>query len=602
MSFTETQYTVKVPLNPTGFPTNDKVVIWDTSEGRFQLRDDGGCQLVYQWNTTSPVTQAPSQGQLSITTSSFSASTSGFNYIGFSLTSYTGNDLTNYLTGITNASFVITLQNDPSYFMAFNANILATSNGVIVYDIIENTFSSSSPPASGTPENGELLCVSITPISVSSSTGGTSCENIESIGINFSGAAINDNITFTIASGLTINTGINMQLTYTPDPSIFVIGEVTNYNVSTGSITINLTYISSDGYCCGAADENDVCYYLTIENDLFIFQRTLFVDPNGDDVLASSVFPYGGTLHQPFKTIQSAIQYIDDNYTYGDVTVHVFAGAYNVTTETPIRVGIEGNNTNIHLYLEDGVRINCMATNPSTSANNPDYYFILQGGRPSISGYGLIKISGDVGATQTYIDAFRIINPVECKIQVKRIDSSLRETMGSVFYYPYSADTTSSTYFEGEVLTTYGVKNSLLDMSGFSKTKTFEFGHNSTINLTGYDSAYEMIKIGKESDVIVRGTWYIDAQSGNGTIFFPYDTSCKIVFDGCDICYKNSELGNPMTSNNLISNLSGGDVYIEVRERCITSGYIHDNQNVINISYGVIEQNIPMSPKILYAY
>ena len=34
---TETQYTVKVPLNPTGFPETDRVVIWDESEGRFNI-------------------------------------------------------------------------------------------------------------------------------------------------------------------------------------------------------------------------------------------------------------------------------------------------------------------------------------------------------------------------------------------------------------------------------------------------------------------------------------------------------------------------------------------------------------------------------------
>jgi hypothetical protein len=54
---TETQYTVKVPLNPTGFPSTDKVVIWDTSEGMFNLSDVAGGSSCIKWyydTTTTP--------------------------------------------------------------------------------------------------------------------------------------------------------------------------------------------------------------------------------------------------------------------------------------------------------------------------------------------------------------------------------------------------------------------------------------------------------------------------------------------------------------------------------------------------------------------
>jgi len=54
---TETQYTVKVPLNPTGFPSTDKVVIWDTSEGMFNLSDVAGGSSCIKWYydaTTTP--------------------------------------------------------------------------------------------------------------------------------------------------------------------------------------------------------------------------------------------------------------------------------------------------------------------------------------------------------------------------------------------------------------------------------------------------------------------------------------------------------------------------------------------------------------------
>ena len=57
---TETQYTVKVPLNPTGFPSTDKVVIWDTSEGMFNLSDVAGGSSCVKWYYDSNTTPGPS--------------------------------------------------------------------------------------------------------------------------------------------------------------------------------------------------------------------------------------------------------------------------------------------------------------------------------------------------------------------------------------------------------------------------------------------------------------------------------------------------------------------------------------------------------------
>ena len=42
MSSTVTQYTVKVPLNPLGFPSTNRNVIWNSSEGKFNLSDSSG--------------------------------------------------------------------------------------------------------------------------------------------------------------------------------------------------------------------------------------------------------------------------------------------------------------------------------------------------------------------------------------------------------------------------------------------------------------------------------------------------------------------------------------------------------------------------------
>ena len=54
MSSTITQYTVKVPLNPVSLPTTDKVVIWDASEGKFNLGNNSDCvRWVYNTGTTA---------------------------------------------------------------------------------------------------------------------------------------------------------------------------------------------------------------------------------------------------------------------------------------------------------------------------------------------------------------------------------------------------------------------------------------------------------------------------------------------------------------------------------------------------------------------
>lgn len=603
MAATETQYTVKVPLNPTDFPTTDKVVIWNESEGRFNLDELSNCQLVYQWNSASPASQPPGVGELMMTTQAFSAETPYIEFIGLSLTSYTGNDLTDYFNAFTSASFIITQQSNPSNFMAFNANVVAISSSTFILQILTDTFSSSSPPLSGTPDNGDLLCVSISPIGAVDNFG--ECQNIQDISIDFSSVTVGDTQVFTGIEGLTVTTGQTVQLTYIPSPDVFVLGQITDYDETTGVFTLEITYVSNDGYTEGTVDENDVCYYYFIDNTQFIFKRTLFVDPNGNDGVAAGVSPIGGTLHPPFQTIQAAIQYAQDNYTTADITIHVFAGTYNVSETNPITLG--HNNLFMNLYLEDGVDIYCQASSPSTNPADPSYFIKITGNaQVSISGHGKITTAG-TSSSSAFINIFEIDSVDRVSIKLKRIDAALRENKGTVFFYVTGSDNTSNVFFEGEIKAD-SVNLGLLEMEGVNggSYKTFEFGHDSIINITGSDTAAyyrtQPVNLSYQSRVIVRGSWYIypyDSQKPR-TLFYYSDSSARVILDGADMyLYNFSEID--IEANTLMRNDTDPHVtcYFEKRARSLTNSFLYYGQDIISQTFGDLEQNVPIIPIIL---
>lgn len=601
MASTETQYTVKVPLNPTSLPTTDKVVIWDESEGRFNLKETSDCQIVYQWNDSSPVTQPPSVGELMMTTQAFSAETPNYVYVGLSLTSYTGNDLTNYFNSFTSASFIVTQQSNPQNFMAFNANLVAVTSDAFILQILTDTFSSSSPPLSGTPNNGDLLCVNISPIGAVSDFG--NCENIDSVSINFGTISVGDTQTFTGAEGLTVSTGQTVQLSYIPSPDVFVLGEITNYNEITGVFTLEITYVSNSGYSAGTVDEQDVCYYYFIDNTQFIFKRTLFVDPNGNDGVAGAVAPVGGTLHPPFQTIQAAITYAQDNYVIGEITIHVFAGEYYVSDTNPLVLG--HNNLNMNLYLEDGVLIKCQANSPSTNPSLPSYYIKITGNKEtSISGHGKINAAGSAGASD-FLNVFEIDSVNKANIILKRINASLRDNIGHVFFYA-SGTSTSNVFFEGEIKAS-SVNLGILNIRGIEdgNFKTFEFGHQSVINISEIDSAGNNtipVRMSYQSRVIVRGSWYISTSSAPDakTLFYYYDDSARVILDGADM-YMDFSVSTGIDSKVLMKNMTNPQVkcYFENRERSLTNGVQLSSENISTITYGELQQNVPIFPTIL---
>jgi hypothetical protein len=598
---TETQYTVKVPLNPTGFPETDRVVIWDESEGRFNISKGFNCQLQYKWSTLGLSSLVPQQTLL-LATGSFSASTVFSNFVGLSYTGYPGNDYTNYLSGITSAYFLITQLTDPDYYVAFQGNLLTQNSTQTVFKIVNNTFSSSSPIGSGTPANDEILCVSINPINVNNTTGSTGCNNISAITIDFTAVTVGSTINFTLPPNLGIQSGDEIKIIYQPDPNVQVLGTISSYSPTGPSpnTSVLVELVLNDGYDVGPVDQTSTCYEIVINNSEFIFQKTLFVDPNGDDTVATDVVPYGGTLNPPFQTIQSAVQYIEDHYTSGDVTIHVFAGLYSVSAVDPIRVGFTGGTAslvNVNLYLEDGVIIKDNGTLASTNPSNPDYLFIMAGQRPTISGYGTISATGGPTGSLHYVNIILLNHGEIARIQVERIDASFRENIGYVFYYPLGSDKLTSTVFEGEVKIN-DVNHGLLRMSGGNETKLFEFKHDSNITIlkNQNNNGYQPVVLSGQSVAIIRGDWYYNPQgaSDDRSIFHFGSTGSTFIFDGADIYITSGSNDNYIFETNGLTNCR-----IEVRERTTTNGYIDPNDSIINYSFGVLEQGVPITPNKL---
>jgi hypothetical protein len=610
---TETQYTVKVPLNPTDLPTINKTVIWNESEGRFNLGGYSDCQLQYIWSTGSTQDTIPEQN-LRTSTQNFSINTaSEWNFIGLSYTGYPGNDYKSYLSGITSAYFFVTKSSDPNYYMAFQGNLLAQSDDITVFKIVNNTFSSSDPVGSGTPDNGDILCVDIDPISYNSSSGGTVCSNISAITINFTSVTVGDTITFTLPPDLDIQTGNEIRIIYTPNPNIQIVGVVTSYDPDSGppNTSVLVELVLNAGYTAGNVNENVTCYeIITISSD-FIFRRTLFVDMNGDDTIGASVSPVGGILNPPFKTIQGAIDYITTNissFIGVDVTIHVFAGTYYVSTGAagdtgpgPIELGYDSGasaNTRVHLYLEDGVYIVDNTSVTGGTSSNPVYLFKMQGSAPSITGYGVIKTGGVLGVN--YCDVININQPINALIQVKRINHNFRGNIGKTFRHVRSQDKSTEVFFEGEVLID-NVNGALLHNQNSHPNGTlmsFEFGHNSKITIINNDSDAETnfpVVYSGTSTLFIRGDWYHKPSiSYAGKIFWYFDNKSVYIFDGADIFLQVTAPNNYFITTSNVNNC-----VMEVRETSFSNGYVDNTYPITNYSGGFLFQGASIKPNQL---
>jgi len=589
-------------LSIGGTPTiNDRFCINATQNGT-----NSECQMRYKFNSNQNVSNGITSEYIKMSTGGFTLNPTNPTFIGISFTGYSSNDFRNYLSGITSAYFFITKKEDPEYYAAFQGNLYTQNTsqplGSSIFKIINNTFSSSDPNGSGSPSNNDILCIDIDPLTSVNSTGTTVCNNISGISINFTSVTVGDQITFTLASDLGLIAGDIIRIVYQPDPNVQVIGVIDSYDPDGASpnITITVELVVNDGYNAGTVDQSVTCYETVNNFSEFTFQRTLFVDPNGDDNVASSVTPYGGQLNPTFQTIQGAVDYIEDHYTDGDVTIHVFAGLYNVSANNPIRVGFTAGTAsfvNVNLYLEDGVIIKDNSLIVSTDPNNPDYLFIMAGGRPTISGYGTISATAGPAGSLHYCNVILLRHTELARIQVERIDANFRYNVGYVFYVPVGSDKQISTFFDGEVKIN-DLNHGLLRMSGGTETKLFEFNHESNITIlkNQNNSGYEPVVLSGQSVAIVRGDWYYQPNdvTDDRTIFNYGSTGSTYVFDGVDIYVTSGSVNNYIINTNGLTNCR-----MEVRERSTTNGYINPTDSIINYSFGVLEQGVPITPNKL---
>ena len=162
MAATETQYTVKVPLNPTGFPSNDKYVIWDESEGRFNLSEGLGnsCLLYSYTGNTSASSGHFKLNQLLVS----NATIIEVNYI--------GNDSIDYrdiLTACTEGSVYVNSV-ESNAFLAIKFSSVTVNANTIEYNISSVEGSSLG----GLPQENYCLNVVCDGIDGTSGTSGTS--------------------------------------------------------------------------------------------------------------------------------------------------------------------------------------------------------------------------------------------------------------------------------------------------------------------------------------------------------------------------------------------------------------------------------------------
>lgn len=221
----------------------------------------------------------------------------------------------------------------------------------------------------------------------------------------------------------------------------------------------------------------------------------------------------------------------------------------------------------------------------------------MAGSRPTISGYGTISATAGPAGSLHYVNVIRLNHGEIARIQVERIDANFRYNVGYVFYYPVGSDKLTSTVFEGEVKIK-DKNHGLLRMSGGNETKLFEFKHDSNITIleNQNNAGYEPVVLSGQSVAIVRGDWYYAPfdLSDDRSIFNFGSTGSTYVFDGVDIYVTSGSVNNYIINTNSLSNCR-----IEVRERSTTNGYINPSDSIINYSFGVLEQGVPITPNKL---
>lgn len=128
---------------------------------------------------------------------------------------------------------------------------------------------------------------------------------------------------------------------------------------------------------------------------------------------------------------------------------------------------------------------------------------------------------------------------------------------------------------------------------------TFEFGHNTIINILGNDSTAGtnmVVQYSGTNETIVRGDWYHQPLSNySGRIFWYFDNNVRYIFDGADI-YLN--VGDNVYNNFMVSTGITGCT-MEVRESSFSNGYIDNTYPIYNQSFGIFQQGVNIRPNKL---
>lgn len=148
MSSTQTQYTVKVPLNPLSLPTTDKVVIWDSSEGKFNLASglNGSC-IPYEYTGNTDT----STGHFTLNNSTPSSATE-------LEVNFTATDSVNYkevLTACTIGTVYINSRSEADDNLVIKFSSVTINSSTVIYNI-----SSVNGGLSSTMVNGDY-CLTV---------------------------------------------------------------------------------------------------------------------------------------------------------------------------------------------------------------------------------------------------------------------------------------------------------------------------------------------------------------------------------------------------------------------------------------------------------
>lgn len=159
MSSTQTQYTVKVPLNPVSFPTTDKVVIWDASEGKFNLGSNSDCT---KWEYNTGTTEVGiSQYQVRFNNSTIASSTEIYIHKDALNGSNNWSDYFIKLTKTLCCTLTVKIPGVDDDYIVFDYNSSgSTFNGTYLKFLVSDTFAAPLVNDSNfTINNGEPLCL-----------------------------------------------------------------------------------------------------------------------------------------------------------------------------------------------------------------------------------------------------------------------------------------------------------------------------------------------------------------------------------------------------------------------------------------------------------